>query len=117
MKKIFAVSLAALALVLSGCSGSDDDANADSPESSGNTIADHMDLQQASDDSTWTFETADGETCTVELLLDTPIKVQEHENAGDVVAVNPAGSAGVKLPADVSDSCHDTAIELLSDHD
>lgn len=79
-------------------------------------VAEHMGLQEA-DNAAWTFETADGETCTVNLVLDTPLLVQEQENAGAVVAVNPAGSAGVTLPDDVTDSCHDAAIDLLSDHE
>lgn len=117
MKKIFAVSLAALLLIVSGCTGSDDNDKQPDTETAGGSLAEHMGLQQVSDYSSWTFETAAGETCTVDLLLDTPVKVQEHENAGDVVAVNSAGSAGVKLPSDVTDTCHDATIDHLADHE
>ena len=114
MKRTIASVCAAAVLLVGGCSSSDGEEQGETGDT-GSTIAQHMGLQQAGYDTNWTFLTADGETCTVEILLDTPLKVQDHENAGDVVAVNTAGSAGVKLPADVSDNCHDTAIDLLSD--
>lgn len=107
--------LAVCILLFSACGG-DSDAD-DNPNTSNETnesdIVSHMDLVES--EARWTFTTDANETCTVDQVLTTPVDVQSHENDGDVVAVNSAGSAGVVLPADVSDSCHDAAIEMLAD--
>lgn len=107
--------LAVLVLLISACGdGSNDE---DNPVTSGTTgegdIVSHMNL--AANDSSWLFDSDDGESCPIDLILTSPVDVQARENAGDVVAVNEAGSAGVVLPADVSASCHDAAINLLAD--
>lgn len=103
-------TLAAVVLVIAACGGSDNDTSNETSESA---IVSHMSLEAS--DSGWTLTTDDGEACPVVQVLTTPVDVQSHENDGDVVAVNSAGSAGVVLPEDVTDSCHDAAIDLLSD--
>lgn len=106
--------LAVIVLVITACGDSKDDNDTTTSDTSDeSTIISHMNLE--SHDSGWTFSTDAGETCVVQQVLTTPADVQTRENAGDVVAVNSAGSLGVVLPAEITDSCHDTAIELLSE--
>lgn len=109
MRRIMATIAVAMVLLITGC-GSDDD-NSGSAGTDQETIVNGMALQ--SDGDTWMFHTAEGESCTVEALLLTPVEVQDAENAGDVVAVNAAGSFGVQLPSDESDSCYDAATDLI----
>lgn len=118
--------LAAVVMVASGCSGT---ITIDFGSPSGSTersetqvwneseVVDAVGLRKNDRGSGWTFSADSGRFCDVAVVMTNKSQVDLYVNAGDVVATNPSGTAGVKIVDAESRSCLDTAEKRLRDLD
>ena len=114
MRIVNLVVTGAIILVLSaGCIGEDEDPKPTTWNE--REIVNHMDLTPSSSGLSWTFRTDNGTTCNVAVVMTNANQVALYKNAGDTVATNEDGTAGVKITGGESRTCSDAAENLLKD--
>lgn len=90
---VIAAAVAAVVLV-GGCRGSGGGSAAPRVWDQ-SQIVHHLGLHE--DAGSWTVTVAGGVTCDVAVVLTDAGQVNQYRAAGDIVAINPSGTAGVKI--------------------
>lgn len=100
--------LMTLVVASSGCS------NAEEKIWNESEVVDALNLSQGSMGVGFSFVSKDGVECNVAAVLTTKTAVELYRKAGDVVASNPSGAAGVKIVTKESRHCLESAEAALS---
>ena len=77
-------------------------------------VVDHLGLTENPSGLSWTWSSASG-SCEVAVVLTTANAVALYADAGDIVATNSDGTAGVKITGDRKSTCRDEMDEALAD--
>ena len=127
MRRALIATVSITTFLLAGCGGDEESETAEPAETTtseevpevstvhnASDIAAHIGVELTdTEDATWT--TADGAECDLPIFLTTAQEVDLYAGAGDTVATNPAGTAGVKIVGGEQATCLDELTEALAD--
>ncbi|MGH2959899.1 MAG: hypothetical protein ACRDKE_09855 [Solirubrobacterales bacterium] len=126
--KLISLVLALVCVALAGCGGQDNASSSSSQSANDQVIksaeAEDVSDQQVADafgekfdeQDSFDFKAANGDDCSMVIVLHGKQQIELYRNAGDTVLVNPAGSVGVKIVpfgGSSSEACAKAAADAL----
>jgi hypothetical protein len=108
--KLISLALILGCVALAGCGSQDDASSSSSSQSANDQVIESAESKDVSDQQvanafgekfdeqdSFDFEAANGDDCTMVLVLHGEQEIAMYRDAGDTVLVNPGGTVGVKV--------------------